>query len=170
MLRMNSPSRYTRLAKSNAKVEKIEGALLMHTEHRREHLLITKHYFERNPGKYIREVWRPADTFIIGHEHRTGHWNELVSGRLSVWMLGKWKHMEGPCRFFSDLGVRKLTYSHTDALLRTEHQTDETDLEKLESELIVKSDTFTQFELQQAVQQLNLEKTLKPSEKELVPA
>jgi quercetin dioxygenase-like cupin family protein len=103
------------------------------------------HHF--GPGIYIRELRRPPDTFIIGHAHKTKHLNILVSGDLAVYMAGKVTRFRAGDVFLSEAGVRELTYTVGGATLMTVHPTDETDVSKIEDELVDKSQGFRNAEL-----------------------
>lgn len=96
------------------------------------------------PGVYMREVFMKAGTFVIGHCHKTEHLNIISHGRASVYMNGAVHEIVGPCTVVSGINVRKALYIHEDMLWATIHPTNETDLPKLEEELIIKSDSFQQ--------------------------
>jgi hypothetical protein len=104
------------------------------------------HHFA--PGVYLRELRRPADTYIIGHAHKTEHLNILLEGDLDVYMDGKLSRMVAPRIFLSEANVRKLTHTEKGATLLTIHATDEVDIDKLEDELITKSESFKHHELE----------------------
>lgn len=96
-------------------------------------------------GVYMRMGTIPKGSFLVGHMHTTDHLNVLFSGRVSVLMNGEVTTLTGPCVFKADAGVRKLIYAHEDATLANVHGTHETDLDRIEDELIVKSDTNLSF-------------------------
>lgn len=98
------------------------------------------------PGVYFREIFMPAGTFVIGHAHKTEHFNVVLTGRASVLCDGNVMEIKAPFVFVSKAGVRKMLHIHEDMRWATIHPTDETDLEKLEHLLIEKSDSFTQHE------------------------
>ena len=98
------------------------------------------------PGVYVREVTMPADTFIIGHQHKTEHFNVILTGRASVLMDGVVHEIVAPAIIKSGVNVRKILYIHETMRWITIHPTEETDVQKLEEMLIVKSDTFLQNE------------------------
>lgn len=100
------------------------------------------HHFA--PGVYLREVCMPAGSLIIGHEHRTAHLNTVLTGRATVMMDGVVKEIVAPCTFLSAPGVRKVLFIHEEMRWQTIHPTDETDLNKLEDLLIVKSASYLQ--------------------------
>jgi hypothetical protein len=94
------------------------------------------------PGVYARQVEMPADTFIIGHKHNTEHFNIILTGRASVMMDGVIHEIKAPAILKSGVGVRKILYIHETMRWITIHPTDETDVQKLEDMLVVKSDAF----------------------------
>ncbi len=107
--------------------------------------IIVNHFFA--PGIYARSLSRRAGAFIIGHRHKKEHLNILLSGRLRIFMDGTVTEIVGPSvPFLSKAGVRKATLAIEDSVLITFHPTDETDLDKLEEELIEKSPLFHELE------------------------
>lgn len=118
------------------KVERLEAALIA-----REQVDIPlTHRFA--PGVYLREVFMPAGTIVIGHAHNTEHFNIVIKGRATVMMDGVVQEIEGPQVLVSKPGVRKCLYIHEDMVWQTVHPTDQTDLSILEDLLITKSETF----------------------------
>lgn len=89
------------------------------------------------PGVYAREITIPAGTLLTGKIHRTAHLNIVSRGRIAVWTaeLGM-REISAPFSFVSPPGTRRLGYAYEDTTWTTIHATDETNLEKLESELI----------------------------------
>lgn len=103
------------------------------------------------PGVYIREMFCPKNTFIIGHAHTTEHFNMVMMGRASVLSDGKLFEMKAPMTFVSGAGVRKMAYIHEDMLFATIHpmaglEHCGEDIEKLESALCVKSQAYIRHE------------------------
>ncbi len=94
------------------------------------------------PGVYLREITMPAGSFIIGHQHNTEHFNIITKGRALVMMDGVTETIVAPCVFASGVSVRKVLYILEDMTWTTVHPTHETDLNKLETELITKSETY----------------------------
>lgn len=106
------------------------------------------------PGVYLREIFMPKDTFVIGHEHKTTHFNVVLSGRASVLMDGRIAEIVGPCSFVSTAGVRKILYIHEDMRWATVHPTAGLEdcgenIEKLEDALRIKSGAFVEHEINQ---------------------
>lgn len=101
-------------------------------------------YHSFSPGVYVREVVMPAGAFVIGHQHKTKHFNFVLSGRARVMMDGVLQEIVAPCYFESGENVRKILHIEEEMRWATIHATPETDLAKLEELLIVKSTAFIQ--------------------------
>lgn len=96
--------------------------------------LKTEHFFL--PGVYCRSVFRPADTLIVGKVHKKSHLYIVASGEVTVIGNGVKERIIGPRVIVSAPGTKRAVYSHTEATCMTVHRTDETDLDKIEAELI----------------------------------
>lgn len=114
------------------------------------------HHFA--PGVYVREIFMPAGAFIIGHEHKTEHFNVVLSGKASVLCDGKVIDITAPYIFVSKPGVRKMLFIKEDVRWATIHPSEETDLEKLEPLLIHKSAAFTAHQADLAALKAHVEK------------
>lgn len=101
--------------------------------------LETKHYWA--DGLYCRELFRPADTLIIGKCHKLEHLYVVLSGTVTIAGDGYRETVTGPKVFVSKPGTKRAVYAHTDATTMTVHRTDETDLDKIEAELIEEDET-----------------------------
>lgn len=94
-----------------------------------------KHHF--SPGLYMREIFMPADTIVIGKVHKTEHFNILVKGScFIVHDDGTHDLLTAPLTFVSKPGVQKTLYIVEDMIWMTTHVTEETDLAMIESNLI----------------------------------
>ncbi len=102
------------------------------------------------PNVYLRQITMPKGTVVIGHQHKTEHFNIVLSGRASVYMEGEMHEIVAPSIFKSSAGVRKVLFIHETMVWATIHPTTETNLDKLEDELIIKSDSFQQHEIEVA--------------------
>lgn len=121
------------------------------------------------PGVYLREVEMPAGSLIIGHEHKTEHFNIILSGHATVMMNGVVQHIHAPAIIRSLPGVRKVLYIHETMRWATIHPTTETDIEILEDALVIKSAAFLAHSHADAVLLLkNLEEPI--VETELCPS
>lgn len=101
-----------------------------------------KHYFA--PGAYGREIFIPKDSLIVGKIHKHSHLNMLMKGRVSVLTEDGPKMLEAPLTMVSAAGTKRVVYTHEDTVWVTVHLTNETDLEKIEDEIIAK--TYEEFE------------------------
>jgi len=135
---------------SNAQIERLEAELLKVEQVE----CPLNHRFA--PGVYMREIFMPKGTFIIGHEHKTEHLNVVLCGRASVLIDGVAQEIVAPCTFKSGIGVRKLLFIHEDMIWATIHPTHETNVEQLEAALIIKSDTYLSHQAQLQFEQLRL--------------
>lgn len=99
------------------------------------------------PNVYLRQVTMPKGSVIIGHQHKTEHFNIVLSGKATVFMEGEIQEISAPAIFKSSANVRKVLFIHETMIWATIHPTTETNLEKLEEELVVKSESFQQYQL-----------------------
>lgn len=93
-----------------------------------------KHYHA--PGLYIREIFIPAGTAIVGKIHKHAHFNDISKGRVRVSTEFGFDILEAPCRFVSEPGTKRAVFAETDTIWTTFHPTLETDVEKIETEII----------------------------------
>lgn len=93
-----------------------------------------KHYFL--PGTYIREIFMPAGTVVVGKIHKTEHFNIIQKGKVGICQVEGPMILEGPCTFTSKAGVQKTLFIIEDTVWSTVHLTDLRDLETLEAALI----------------------------------
>lgn len=97
-------------------------------------------------GVYIREATLPAGMFAIGHAHRHDCLNVVLTGRVSVLIGGELKCLSAGDVFVGKALDRKAGFVHEESRWQTIHATPETDLEKLEDLLLVKSPAFVAHE------------------------
>lgn len=125
---------------SLAEIEELEGKLL----HAPQVEVPLTHLFA--PNVYWREVCMPKGAFVIGHQHKTKHFNVVLTGRARVLMNGVMHHIVAPCVMTSEPNVRKILYIEEEMRWATVHPTATTEMAELEEELIVKSDSFLQHQ------------------------
>lgn len=99
-------------------------------------------------GIYVRELFIPKDSLIIGKRHRYETCNILLQGDLSIYMGPDIpvKRIKAPCIFNSKPGTKKMAYIHEDTIFVNVHPTKETDLEKIEDEFIISEEEFITLE------------------------
>ncbi len=95
-----------------------------------------KHTFAK--GLYIREISVPGGTLTVTKIHKYSHAVFLMQGEMSI--LEEWgiKKIKAPASFITRAGTKRIIYHHTDVILITVHATEETDIGKIEEEIIAK--------------------------------
>lgn len=89
------------------------------------------------PGLYSREIFMPAGSLIISKLHKTEHPYVISKGRVSVWTEESGVvQLQAPFCGITKPGTRRILFIHDDCVWTTFHPTKETDLEKIEGELI----------------------------------
>ena len=100
----------------------------------RIHDMTVVHHFA--PGVYARELHIPAGTLLTGKMHKTTHLNVVSAGDITVWTEEGMKRISAPFTFVSYPGTKRIGLAHTDTVWTTIHVTNETDLDKIEAEVI----------------------------------
>lgn len=96
--------------------------------------LVTDHFF--SPGMYLRRLFRPAGTTIVGKIHKEPHFFLCAAGEILAWSETGVRHLRPGDVIESKPGTKRVTYALTDAVGITIHKTDKTDLDEIEEELI----------------------------------
>jgi quercetin dioxygenase-like cupin family protein len=105
--------------------------------------LVTEHSF--SPGMYLRKVFRPAGTLIVGKVHKEPHFFLCAKGEIIAWTELGMRHLYAGDVIESKPGTKRVTLAATDAIGITIHRTDKTDLDDIEAELI-EPDTAALFD------------------------
>jgi len=92
------------------------------------------HFFA--PGVYVRQMLIPAGMVAVGKIHKTKHVSIISCGKVSVTTENGTETIEGPYTFINTPGEKRAVYAHTDTIWSTVHPTEETDLAKIEKEVI----------------------------------
>jgi hypothetical protein len=128
-----------------------------------------KHTFA--PGTYAREIFLPAETFIVGKIHKHAHLNVVVRGRCTVVTEFGRREIDatrGPVTFTSDAGTKRALFVHEDTVWITVHRTDSTDLAEIEREIIAPDypelDAFMASECTQLISAQTREGRVLPSQ------
>jgi quercetin dioxygenase-like cupin family protein len=95
------------------------------------------HHFA--PGQYARQMDIPAGTVIIGKIHKHAHVNVISKGTGYVATEFGKQAYAAPMTFISEPGTKRAVYAETDTVWTTVHVTNETDLVKIEDEIIAPS-------------------------------
>lgn len=113
-------------------LKKIPGAMIGDNE---VHPL--KHHFAE--GCYIREVTSIADQLVVSKIHRYDHPFFLLKGELSILSENGVAKIKAPFWGITKAGTKRVLYTHSDIWFITVHVTRETDLTKIEDEIICKN-------------------------------
>ncbi len=111
-------------------VLKLEAALQDQPQYAGE---VTHHFA---PGLYGREIFMAKDSLVVGKIHKHAHLNSLLEGSCTVVTEHGDELLEAPAVWTSKPGIKRAVYCHTDVRWVTYHPTEETDLSKIESEVI----------------------------------
>ena len=129
---------------NRAKVEALQAALL----HLPQYQPKTNHYFAS--GMYLRTVWSPAGTVIVGKTHKTEHFYAVLSGVVRVTtgedVVELNANRDGPQILTCPVGTKRAVYVVEDAWRMNVHLNvgNIQDIETLEAEL-VKDDPASPF-------------------------
>jgi len=96
--------------------------------------LVTEHQF--SVGMYMRKLYRPAGTLIVGKVHKEPHFFLCAKGEIIAWTENGMKRLQAGDVIESKPGTKRVTLAVTDAIGITIHRTDKTDLDEIEAELI----------------------------------
>lgn len=97
--------------------------------------IVTTHHFSK--GLYAREIFIPKGTILIGKIHKYENLNILSQGDITILTEFGARRLRAPFTVVSPPLTKRVGYAHEDTVWTTIHATDETDLEKLEAELIL---------------------------------
>ena len=103
----------------------------------RDTLNPVKHNFA--DGCYIREIFNPAKQLLVTKIHKKKHPFFLMEGTMSILTENGVKKISAPYHGITEPGTKRIIYTHTDCVFVTVHVTEETDLEKIEEQVIAKS-------------------------------
>jgi len=98
------------------------------------------------PEIYVREIFMPAGTVVIGHKHLTEHFNVILKGKCRVMIGDELKELTAPCTFVSGAGSQKIVNVLEDCIWQTIHSNpdNETDVDTLENRYVTKDATITE--------------------------
>lgn len=117
-------------------VERLQAAMLTMPQIE----LSTSHFFA--DGMYARVLPRPKGCTIVGKVHKREHFYIVAKGRVAVYMDdGEAKIYEAGSVIVSKPGTKRAVHALEDSICMTIHRSDETDLDKLEAELIEPDET-----------------------------
>lgn len=135
----------------NADVLQVEGAGIREKLARLEQAMMgsgqevelpVKHHFAR--GVYVRELFIPKGTVLVGKIHKYSQVNIVSKGDISVLTEDGIKRVQAGSTIVSGAGIKRAGYAHEDTVWVTIHGTHETDVDRLEDELIASD--FDQYD------------------------
>jgi quercetin dioxygenase-like cupin family protein len=119
-------------AETQAKVDRLAAAM---RQMQQADIPVTHRFLD---GIYVREVFMPRGAIVVGKIHKQEHIAIISKGRATVLTEDGLKEIKAPYTFKSPPGVRRALVIHEDMIWTTVHRSDETDLDKLEDQLIAK--------------------------------
>jgi len=96
-----------------------------------------KHSFAE--GIYCREIFIPQGMLLIGKIHKHSHPVFIMKGDITVVSEEGVRRIKAPAYLISKEGIKRVGYAHEDTVWVNIHATRETDIEKIEEEIILKS-------------------------------
>ena len=117
------------------KIERLEGEMLALPQVE----CPVDHFFAS--GVYVRQMTAPAGTLIVGHEHKTEHVCILLKGSMTIATPEGVRTVSAPLTFIAPPG-RKVAVVLEDIVFQNIHATEERDLDKIEAQIITKSETW----------------------------
>lgn len=100
----------------------------------------TQHYFA--DGLYLRTVWSPAGSVIVGKVHKTEHFYSVLTGRVRVTTVQGTIELDaardGPQILTCPIGTKRAVFVMQDAWRMNVHRNADniTDIDALEAELV----------------------------------
>ena len=97
------------------------------------------------PGMYIREITMPPGHLIVSKIHKIEHPYFVLKGDVSVLTEDGVVRIKAPYSGITKAGTKRVLYIHEETVWTTIHKTDETEMDKIEEEIIAKN--FNDLEL-----------------------
>lgn len=95
----------------------------------------TDHAFA--PGLYVRTITIPKGATLTGKVHSTEHVFIISRGEMTLVSDGVRLRVKAPFQCIGRAGIKRAGYAHEETVCTNIHITEETDLSRLEAELIV---------------------------------
>lgn len=90
-------------------------------------------------GLYVRQISVPKGYLIISKIHKYSHAAFLLKGEISIIGTDGIRRIKAPMSIITPPGTKRAIYHHEDTVFATVHATQETDLGKIEDEIIAKN-------------------------------
>lgn len=92
-------------------------------------------------GCYVREIFLPKGTLVVGKIHKHSHPNFIMFGKVVVVTEEGKSIINGPRSLISPAGTKRVVLALEDTVWVTVHVTEKTNLEEIEEEIIAKDYT-----------------------------
>ena len=92
------------------------------------------------PGLYLRTVYVPAGQITVSKIHKRSCTNVLIRGDRTTLIDGVMVRVKAPHTHISPAGFKRISYTHADAVWMTIHETQETEIDKLEHDLVCETE------------------------------
>lgn len=90
-------------------------------------------------GMYIRQIAVPAQTLTVTKIHKQTHPFFLLKGTISILTEEGVKKFTAPYSGITKVGTKRIIFHHDEVVFTTVHATKETDIDKIEDEVIAKN-------------------------------
>ncbi len=91
------------------------------------------------PGLYIRKMTGIKGMIVVTKLHKTTHPFFILKGDLTILTEEGVQRIKAPCCGITKAGTKRIAYFHEDTIFITVHATEETDLTKIEEQVIAKT-------------------------------
>lgn len=124
------------------KIFEVEAIIKAHPLGMGEDPFPLEHQFAK--GLYIRKITVPANVLTVTKIHKFSHPAFLLQGEMSI--MEEWgaRRVKAPTYFITKAGTKRVIYHHTEVVLVTVHATEETDVNRIEDEII--ADNFNEID------------------------
>jgi hypothetical protein len=101
-------------------------------------------------GLYVREIRVPKGNLVITKLFKQTHATFFLKGEVSIITPEGKQRMKAPVSLITKAGTKRIIYTHEDVVWVTVHATKETDLEKIEAEVIEEENiVLEEFEIKE---------------------
>lgn len=143
-IRINGELVYSSNQSNKEKIKKLKTTMIDCIKHGELEVADCPVTHRFTDGCYLREIFMPEGSVVVGKVHKTTHFNIIISGSVTVFTKDGIKEYSGPCVFESDAGTQKVVRCDSDCVWQTIHVTNLTDLKLLE-DLLVEEDQDVVF-------------------------
>lgn len=118
---------------ARAKIENLQAAIMVAPQ-----VEIDVEHFHAK-GLYARQGVIKKGTVLVGHIKKISHLNIITSGDISIFTEEGIVRITGPATMVAAPGTKRVGYAHEDTVWTTIIATDETDVAKIEEQVLAQS-------------------------------